>query len=744
MATWRYGAALAGILAGLGGAAYLAFDSITEADGSRVLPAPVAPEPAPEVTVAVPPRDSTPAPVVDSASAPEPEVSAAPIPTPPRPAPWRPEPRQAMRDSVYLLTQAGRDAEALQLLDRWLASHPDDRDVRLESARLRLRTGDRAGAWQAYEQLLAGGGSTEELSEYAAALLANGENARAAQRYGELLQRDPSRAEWRLGAARALAWDGRPREALEVLRVAGDDPDGGLAALREQLRRQVEPTSAEAREWLTASPTDTLARLALARALVREGRAREALLEYDRLLAAAPSADRYAEAAGVAAGIPDSVATARLLGGAMALAPADTALRRRYREALAWSGDRAGAITQLDTLIDAAPTAALHLERARLRSWTGDPTGAMADANASIAMSPNAEAYALLGDLHRWQGQRAPARSAYTLGLLQDPNSEALQAGLAELHRTRYRDLPWDPDEGLGVTVRTLSDNEDFGSQVGRVVAGITLGIERRTVVSAGAEVRRLDRDSANANLADDLWGVGGDVGVSQRWGRLRAAGRVGLLTFSGVRDIVTGSLSLEGPLGGGRWIVEGARIPAYETLRSSRTLVTGPEPATAVTGLLGGLTVNVPLSSRVELWSRGEVLGLSDDNLRSGIQAAVRVGVVPSLSVLYAGGLLAFADSSDTYWSPTYYTLHSLGLEYRRRWADGWYVAGQGLVGNAWYEERLPGGRVSSSAFQWSATAEAGWQTLRWDLGAWAAFGTDRSGDYRSLSTTLHARYRW
>ena len=742
MATWRYGAALAGILVGLGGAAYLAFDSITESDATLAPPGPEPPGPDTAPTVAATPRDAVSAPIIDStAASPSEPVTAAATPSV---APWRPEPRQVMRDSLQFLVQAGRDAAAVGLLDRWLAEHPTDRDARLESARLRLRIGDPAGAWQDYALLLADRGMTDTHAEYAAALLASGEHAAAAQRYGELLQRDPSRADWRLGAARALAWDGRPREALDLLRGTREDPGGELAALAEQLRRQVESSTIEAREWLAVNPADTLARLALARALVREGRAREALPEYDQLLMSAPSAERFAEAAGVAAGIPDSSAAARLLGSALTLAPADTLLRRRYREALAWSGDRAGAIAQLDSLIAARPTAALHGERARLRSWSGDVAGAMADADASIALSPNAEAYALLGDLHRWQGQRSPARSAYRLGLRQEPNSDALRSGLEELYRTRYRDLPWDLDEGLGVAVRTLSDNEGFGSQVGRVAAGVALGEERRTVVSAGVETRHLDRDPANTNLADGRWGVGADVGVSQRWGRLRAAGRVGLLTFDGVADVVTGSASLEGALGGGRWIVDGARIPAYETLRSSRTLVTGPVPATAVTGLMGGLTVSLPLSSRVELWSRGEVLGLSDDNLRSGIQAAVRLGVAPSLSVLYAGGLLAFADSSATYWSPAYYTLHSVGLEYRRRWPSGAYVAAQGLVGNAWYEERLPGGRVSSSAFQWSATAEAGWQTLRWDVGGWAAFGTDRSGDYRSLSTTLRARYRW
>lgn len=745
MATWRYGVALGGILAALGGAAYLAFESITAGDvaASRAAADSATADSARAIaraTTIEPPAPVTPPVRVTTDTAPPPAVRSD---APPLPAPWRPSPEQVFRDSLFRLTQGGRDADAVRLLDAWLAAHPADRDARLESARLRLRTGDRAGAWQAYERVLSDGRGTDVLAEYAAALLASGEHARAAQRYDELLRRDPSRHDWRLGAARARAWGGQPREALALLR---DVPEDGseLATLRADLRRQIEPTSDEAHAWLAQHPADTLAQLALARALVREGRAPEALAAYDRLLVDAPSARRFAEAAGVAAGIPDSLAAARYLRGAVALAPTDTLLRRRYREALAWSGDRAGAIAQLDTLIAREPTAALHLERARLRSWSGDVPGAQADAEASVTMSPNAEAYALLGDLHRWQGQRPEARSAYRLGLVQDPTSVPAQQGLAELHRTRYRDLPWDPDEGVGAFLRTVNDNEGFGSQVGRVTAGMALGEERRTVVVAAAEVRRLDHDSANANMTGGVTGAGGEVGIAQRLDRLRVSGRVGALGFDGVKTIVTGAVSVDGPVGSGRWTAEAARLPAYERLRSSRTLVTGPATATPVTAVMGAASLNVPLSSRLELWSRGEVLGLSDDNLRASVQASLRLGIVPSVSALYAGGLLTFADSSLAYWSPTYYTLQSLGLEYRHQWPGGWYASGQGLAGYAWYEERLTGGRVQNSAFQWSVTGELGWRATRWDVGAWTAFGSDRSGNYRAVSTALRARYRW
>ena len=88
MATWRYGVALAGILAGLGGAAYLAFDSITEADGSRAQSAPEAFVPDTVVTVAVTPHDSAPAPaVIDSVSAPQPVASMADLVAQARAAP---------------------------------------------------------------------------------------------------------------------------------------------------------------------------------------------------------------------------------------------------------------------------------------------------------------------------------------------------------------------------------------------------------------------------------------------------------------------------------------------------------------------------------------------------------------------------------------------------------------------------------------------------------------------------------
>ena len=45
--------------------------------------------------------------------------------------PWMPTPEAAMEDTVYTLRMEGRLAEALAVLERWLAANPDDRPRRL-------------------------------------------------------------------------------------------------------------------------------------------------------------------------------------------------------------------------------------------------------------------------------------------------------------------------------------------------------------------------------------------------------------------------------------------------------------------------------------------------------------------------------------------------------------------------------------------------------------------------------------
>jgi tetratricopeptide (TPR) repeat protein len=721
MRGWRYGVAFAGALVGLGGAIYLAFYGLQGLE-----PQPVAPE----RTAAPIPQPPTPSltttPTIVAVEPNPPQVTVpAPPPRPPsnsnrRPAPrpvliGTPAPRQIARDSAWRFTQRGRDSAALAVLDRWLVDHENDREVRRDVARLRLSVGDTAGAWVEYERLLRSAADDSLRAEYAAALLARGSLAEAARQYDALRRRDPNRPEWRLGAARARLWGASPREALEALGTDPAPPGSEVARLRRQARVMLDLSVAEAQEWVAEDPSDAEAHLALARALARAGRPREALSSYQRAIATAPSAALYAELAGVASAIPDSAAVAVALRHAVALDPDNLALRRRYMEALAWSGNRSAAAAELDRLLALAP--------------------------------PSADLLQLRGDLHRWRGDRRAARDAYRRALETDSAFAPARRGLGLVAQEARRDLPWPADEGSSLTVTGLADTDEFENLLVRGTHGMPLDFDRRAVLSAGAEVRRVSRRAPpGADRVIEGWG--GDIGFGYRFDAARVSGRLGFLDFSGTERVLGWRVGAEGTLGTSAWRVGAGRMPAYETLRAGATvaLPTGDTRDTALIGTSAELVVNTPIGSRAELWLRGERLGLGDGNRRTSFETALRWRLAPSFSAVYGGGLLGFADPSASYWSPSWYTLQSVGVEYRQRWPTGLLLAAQIRPGVAWTRESPPPGfaTVSSSQLLWQLGGEAEYQRERYALAGRFGWGRDRGGRYASWFWGLGARYRW
>ena len=75
---------------------------------------------------------------------------------------WRPAPRDAVRDSVYTLTQRGQLAAAIVVLERWVAEHPRDAELLLELARLLNQAGRTEESLARYRQVLALGDRREE------------------------------------------------------------------------------------------------------------------------------------------------------------------------------------------------------------------------------------------------------------------------------------------------------------------------------------------------------------------------------------------------------------------------------------------------------------------------------------------------------------------------------------------------------------------------------------------------------
>ena len=644
-------------------------------------PAPAVPVPAP-----VPPR-AAPPPVPAPAPPASPAPASPPAPAPPPAPPWRPAPEQALGDSVYLLTRAGRDRDAAALLDRWIGAHPADTAALHPSARLLIRTGRADDGFARYRALLALDSSAATRAEYAGALLAAGRYDEAAVEYRRLLAADPANADYRLGLGRALAWGAHPREAAAELARAPAPRDTATERLLHAVRRDYEPTAAEAAGWVREQPGDADYRLALARALVREGRPDLARAQYDTLLARGPTLALIREAAGVYATAHDSVGAARLLGEAVALAPADTALRHDYARALAWSGDRAGAIREYSVLIE---------------------------------RSPDPELLAARGQLYRLSGNDRRAAAAYR-----------------------------DEDEGFASTTRFVSDNAGFDFVATGLSAGVGFGGRNRTVLFASGDVRRVSRDTAGfagARHVDGFWVQGG---VAQWIGRFRASARAGLLHHSDVPDIGTWAFQGELVRPSVRAGVALSRSAAYETLRAGRTLgpavAPGVDPALRATTLSG--TVSVPFANGADLWASAEHLWLTDSNDRTSFSLALRYPVAGGLSAVYAGGGLGFGDLAPLYWSPRRYVLQALGLEYRIQRPSGLTLALRGLPGVAFLSERaVPGGPATSrSVFQWSATLDLAYRRPRWELGAFAAYGRDRSdAGYAAGSGLFRLRWYW
>ena len=704
------------------------------------------PPPPPAAPASLPPATAAPPP--HPAPTPPPQPTAGPsTPAAPLSPPWRPTPEQALRDTLYLLTRSNRDPEAAVLLDRWIARHPADTSVLRESARLLVRTGRADEGLARYRALLAQDSSAATRAEYAGALLAAGRYDDAAAEYRRLAEADPTNRDYRLGLGRALAWGGHPREAAAELAQTPAPRDTASERLLNAVRRDYEPSAAEAAAWVREEPDDPDYRLALARALVRDGHADHARAQYDTLLMRGPSLALMREAAGVYATARDSVGAARLLGEAVALAPSDTLLRRDYARALAWSGDGPGAIREYSVLLERSRDPEVLAARGQLYLWAGNDRAAEADLRGAAGARHAYETDMMLGDLYHWRGDAPRATAAYQDALSRRPGDPTALGGLEATRRAARAGRIPDDDEGFASTTRFVSDNAGFDFVATELSGGVGLGDRNRTILFASGDVRRVSRDTAGLTgprRVDGYWVQGG---VAQWLGHFRASARVGLLHHSDVPDIGTWAFKGEVIQPNLRLSVVVSRSAAYETLRAGRTLglavAPGVDPALRATALSG--TVSVPLGNGADLWASAEHLWLSDTNDRTSVSVAVRYPLVKGLSAVYSGGGLGFGDLDPLYWSPRHYVLQALGLEYRIERPSGFRLAFRGLPGVAFLSEQtVPGGPAASrSVFQWSATLDLAYRRPRWELGVFGAYGRDRSDAGYEAGSGL-ARLRW
>jgi len=607
---------------------------------------------APPMTRAVPTPAPAPVVAVDA---------AATRRVPNRRAAWVPSERQAMLDRVYTAGKENRADDAIAALEQWDARHPSEPETLRELARLLVRNSRADEGFVRYRALLALRPDTSVRAEYAAALLAAQQYDSAAANFRILTAADSESVMYHLGLGRALAWSDHPREAEPELSwlVARTPGDALLVSMLHLARAAFDPTSAEAARWVHDEPTYAPYRLALARANVRERHFGLAAAAFDTWLAATPSPtlSQVREAASAHASAGDSLGNARLLARAVTLSSGDVSLRRSYAQALAWSGDRTGAIAQYDTLIAEHSDPDLLLARGQLYAWSGNSALAQRDLTASDSLRPTADAWVMLGDLHRWRGEHAAAREAYARANILRPGDRGAAAGLEAItvaeRREAYAALR--NDLGLVPFSSYLGDNAGFSLYAVGVRDGIAAG--PRTVVTLDVEARRLGPDNQLPVPTTAMNGWAADAGVVQYLGGFRLAADGGMARHEQLGDFGFGSLSASGPWNRIWTSLELRAGAAYQVLMSAGAL--------RYTDAL--ISAAIPLGPAT--FSAGvDQMWLTDGNSRNSLQVGVRYPLGYGLSAVYAGGMIGFDHGSDSYWDPRRYSSNALGLEFATR----------------------------------------------------------------------------
>ena len=597
---------------------------------------------------------------------------------------WKPSERQQLRDKLYLAGQSNRPSDAIAALEAWDAKHPRDPEALRELSRLLVRNGRVNDGLARYRELLTASPDSGARAEYAAALLALQQYDSAAANYRILINADSNDLSARVGLARALAWGNHPREAEPelrwvTLRVPGDTT---FVVMLRVARHSYDPTSADAARWVGEDPQYVPYRLTLARLLASEGRLDLAAAQFDTLVSGnSSSLALIREAAGVHAMAGDSIGDARLLRRAVALAPADTGIRQSYAEALAWSGDRASAVAQYDTLLAASGSDPdLLIARARLYAVSGDNAAAERDLSEAIAKRPTPEAWVMLGDLYRWEGDRSRAWSAYSEASALRPGDAAAEGGFAELAAAerRQKAAVLSGELGWNTFASYLGDNAGFDLSIAGLGGG--MGIGPASALLLGADARRLGSDQGEAAY----------LGVVQYFRSYRFSAEGGAVTYRERGDFGYGSVSAAGALGGLWTSAEVRTGPTFQWLMSPRTLT--------YRGASASLTIPAGLAA----FSFGvDRMWLSDGNDRTQLQLGARYALWRGVSAIYSGGMIGFDHASASYWDPRRFTSHSMGLELSTQRDSGFSVSARVLPGigvmSDGFDATIPGARTAA-----------------------------------------------
>jgi tetratricopeptide (TPR) repeat protein len=593
-------------------------------------------------------------------------------------------------------------------------------------------------------------------AEYAGVLLQSKKYDQAIVEYRRLVGADPTRFEYRMGLARALAWSKQHRDAEnELSRLRALRPGHvEVEQLTRTVRAALDPSSGEARSWVAHDPGHLPYRVQLARAYGREGKSRQAADQFDTIFRSGMRDDLAREAAAANADAKRFATALPLYRRAIARAPSDTALRHDYARALWSAEDRRASLAQYDTLLLRFPSPAWLVERAKLRVAMRDHDGAERDLSSAIAMRPTAEAYFVRGELRRWNGELGAARAEYERALQlagNDSVGREIRDRIALIEREARPSLGATPEgDAVGWVGRAelAADNTGFsyasaggryGVPLGRLAAA-SIGIEQRRVAAKYALYRR------------ESYGFSGDLGATVGLPFARLSARAGMLRHGGATEAGYGSAGVIAWWRSWRASAEVKRELAFPHLMTARALATSDEiepgetvdasimATRQVYGLAGAIGV-------VDFGIVADIMRLSDGNARPALTTSVRYPLGDAMSALYVASDLRFEERSALYWDPRHYSAHSLGLEASARRDRGLSYVGRVLTGFARSSQLADrASQVSDEfttqyAFHGTAEGELTYRAASWDAGLTSWYGRGRDGDYQRWGGSFRIR---
>jgi tetratricopeptide (TPR) repeat protein len=557
-----------------------------------------------------------------------------------------------------------------------------------------------------------GGATAELILARARAIGWSGDYLRAAAAIRPVASATDATLELRMEEARYLWWSDQLVAADSALTaILADHPAAAEPReLRLLIREAAEPSASLARAWVADEDTP-VHQLWLARALVREGQADQALAHYRAALekpGAVPT-DAIMEAVGVGLGQDSLALAASLLERYLAMrAPgADRAeVRLRLARALAWQGRFDEAVVHYDALMPGVDTPELRFERAQALAWSGHYTRARSDLDRVLRADPaHAPAFKLLGDLERWEGEPALALPHYRRAAELDPGVEGLSDGIRLARQQVEASRPDAPtavqditrvSPRWSITTEAFGDSESFrwiGANATRrwsVTEALALGLSVDQGWSQGPTL-----------LGSDLHAFGLGTGASLTYALpsgLSLEARGGVRRFDDVQTFGTWGAGL-------RWVgLSGARLfmgydhePAVRHAGTFASLQAGAEMDRLSLG--GGAPLGRDWSVDGQMEAQRFSTDSGDDDRFSG-SLLVRRDLLPGLSL--AGLVRGIASSERAplsaefgrlYWTPEYYVAPGVQLAYRASLAPRWGIGLRATPGYAFVREHDGGG---------------------------------------------------